>query len=280
MPFSPFVAKALASLISSPEKRDRAQRLHFADAGHGYDRFGLHPEFIGLGDALVSPIYSRYFRVKSYGAEHIPAAGPAVLACNHSGTLPIDGAMLYMSIYRNTDPPRIPRPVADYFVSSLPVLSAFFARCGVVGGSRGNARALLEAGEMLMIFPEGVPGIGKPFSERYQLQEWRKGHCELAIRHNAPVVPVAIIGAEEQMPQLFRIPVKGLSIPYLPVPATLIPLPVRYHVHYGEPLRFDEEYSSDDADDPEIVTQAAARVKEAVQGLIDRGLKMRTGVFR
>lgn len=281
MPFPPAIARALSSLVGGAGIRDRAHRLHFADAGHGYDLFGMHPDFVALGDAIASPLYDRYFRVKSYGAEHIPASGPAILAANHSGTLPLDGAMLYLDVYRHTDPPRAPRPVADYFVSTLPVVSTLFARCGVVGGSRGNAKTLLDAGELLMIFPEGTPGIGKPFSQRYQLQEWRQGHCELAIRYSAPVVPVGIVGAEEQMPQIARIPVpKGLALPYLPVPATLVPLPVRYHIHYGAPLRFDQEYTPDDADDPDVVAEAAARVKAEVQKLLERGLELREGIFR
>jgi 1-acyl-sn-glycerol-3-phosphate acyltransferase len=281
MPFPPSVARAISSVFGGPRVRDRAERLHFADAGHGYDQFGMHPDFVAMGDTVAKFLYERYFRVRSYGTEHIPASGPAVLAANHSGTLPVDGAMLWVDVLRHTDPPRTARPVADYFVLSLPVVSTLFARCGVVGGSRGNARALLEGGELLMIFPEGVPGIGKPWAHRYQLQEWRQGHCELAIRHSAPVVPVGIVGAEEQMPQLARIKAPaGSAVPYIPIPATPFPLPVRYHIHYGPPLRFDREFRPDDADDPEIVQQAANRVKAAVQELIERGLEMRKGVFR
>lgn len=279
MALNPGLARALSSALGGPEVRDRAERLHYADAGHGYDRFGMHPDYVAFGDSLVSPLYERYFRVKSHGAENIPKTGPAVIAGNHSGTIPLDGAMLALDIYRHTDPPRLPRTVADYFVSTLPVLSTLFARCGVVSGSRGNARALLEGGELLCIFPEGVPGIGKPFSERYKLQEWRQGHCELAIRYRAPVVPVAIIGAEEQMPQLARIPVPG-PIPYIPIPATLVPLPVRYHIWYGEPIPVDRDYTVEDADDPEKVREAAARVKAAVQALIHKGLQAREGIFR
>jgi 1-acyl-sn-glycerol-3-phosphate acyltransferase len=269
----------LSTLLGGPDVRDRAERLAYADAGHGFDRFGMHPDFVAFGDAIAAPLYDHYFRVVSHGAEHIPATGPAILAANHSGTIPIDGAMLWMDVYRNTQPPRAARPVADYFVSTLPVLSTLFARCGVVGGSRGNARALLEAGELLMIFPEGVPGIGKPFRQRYQLQEWRQGHCELAIRYRAPVVPVGIVGAEEQMPQLARIPLPGSPLPYLPIPATLVPLPVRYHVWYGEPIRVDQDYRPEDADDPEKVREASARVKAAVQALLQRGLAERKGIF-
>jgi 1-acyl-sn-glycerol-3-phosphate acyltransferase len=280
MPFPPRIARALSSALGGPSVRDRAGRLHFADAGHGYDRFGMHPDFVALGETIGGPLHDRYFRVRSYGAENIPATGPAILAANHSGTIPVDGAMLWTDVIRSTDPPRTARPVADHFVTALPVVSTLFARCGVVGGSRGNAKALLEAGELLMIFPEGVPGIGKLFRERYQLQDWRVGHCELAIRYRAPVVPVGIVGAEEQMPQLGKIPVpKVLPIPYIPVTATPLPLPVRYHIHYGEPLRFDQEYEPDDADDPEKVAAAARRVKAAVQALLDKGLSMREGIF-
>lgn len=257
---------------------DRARDLHFDNAGHGFDRFGMHPDFVALGDAIASPLYDRYFRVKSYGAENIPTTGPAVLAANHSGTLPFDGMMLWVDVLRNTDPPRNPRPVADYFVSSLPVVSTLFARAGVVGGSRGNVRALLESGGMMMIFPEGTPGIGKLYKDRYKLQAWRKGHAELAIRHSAPIVPVGIVGPEEQMPQLARIPVPG-PVPYLPIPATLLPMPVRYHVHYGEPIPTHIDYEPDDADDPDKVAEAAMRVKESVQELLHKGLAMREGVF-
>ena len=279
MPISPRIARALTRLFAGEDAIERVDRAKFKDVGHGYDPFGLHPDYLGFGEVLTSPLYDRYFRVRSYNHHHIPKTGPAVIACNHSGTLPVDGMMLWADIWRHTEPPRAARAVADYFVPSLPFIGTLFARGGVVGGSRGNARTLLENGEMLMIFPEGVPGIGKPFSKRYQLQEWRQGHCELAIRHGAPIVPVGLVGAEEQMPQLFRIPFKG-PIPYIPVPATPVPLPVRYHLHYGPPIPVHEEYSPEQADDPAVLKEAAARVKSAVHDLIQEGLKQRKGVFR
>ncbi len=279
MPFPPAFARLLTRSLGGTDTTERASHMSFTDAGHGFDRFGLHPDFVALGDAIVAPLYDKYFRVRSYGIDNVPTSGPAVLAANHSGTLPLDGAMIYTDVFRHTQPPRSLRPVADYFVSTLPVISTLFARCGVVGGSRGNARALLEAGELLLIFPEGTPGIGKNFTQRYQLQEWRKGHAELAIRYRAPVVPVAVVGAEEQMPQITRLEVSLGSIPYIPVTAVPFPLPVRYHIHYGAPLPFDQDYGPDDADDPAIVREAAARVKSAVQELIDQGLEQRDGVF-
>jgi 1-acyl-sn-glycerol-3-phosphate acyltransferase len=254
--------------------------IPFTDAGHGFDPFGMHPAFVAMGLATFKGLHSSYFRVKSYGTENVPSKGCGILAGNHSGTIPIDGLMLWLDVVINAR--RVPRPIADHFVPTLPYVGVLFSRAGMVGGSRGNVRALLKAGELLVIFPEGVPGIGKPFKDRYQLQEWRVGHAELAIRHQAPVIPVAFIGPEEQMPQIARLDKLGkmLGLPYLPIPASPFPLPVRYHIHYGEPIDLSADYSPEQADDPELVREAAGRVKEAVQALINKGLEMREGVFR
>lgn len=282
MSSAPRIARALARRLGGPASEGRADRLHFADAGHGYDAFGMHPNFVALADAIAGAVHDGWFRVTSYDTHHIPADGPGILAANHSGTLPFDGMMLWVDVLRHTEPPRAPRPVADYFVSSLPFVGTLFQRSGVVGGSRGNVRRLLQAGELIMLFPEGTPGIGKPFAERYHLQTWRPGHVEFSIRYQAPVVPVGIVGAEEQMPQIARVPTPralGLPLPYLPVPATPFPLPVHYHVLYGAPLRFDQEFKPSDADDPEVVASCTRRVRDAVQALLHRGLRERTGIF-
>ena len=239
----------------------------------------MHPDFVAFGEGLTRLLYERYFRVRSVDAHHIPATGPAILAANHSGTLPFDGMMLWSDVLRHTNPPRSARPVADYFVSSLPFVGTLFARAGVVGGSRGNVRRLLEGGELLMLFPEGTAGIVKPYALRYQLQEWRQGHCEMSIRYRAPVVPVGIVGAEEQIPQLAAVRLERGPLPYLPIPATPLPLPTRYHILYGEPIRFDLQYEPEAADDPVVVRAAAARVRGAVEDLLARGLRERTGVF-
>jgi 1-acyl-sn-glycerol-3-phosphate acyltransferase len=259
---------------------EQVRAAPFQDTGHGYDLFGLEPRHVALMLALLGRIHRYYFRVSSHGVENLPEQGAAILASNHSGTLPFDGMMLWVDVIVRRG--RIPRAVADYFVAGMPFIGTLFARCGVVGGTAGNLRALLESGELVMLFPEGVPGVAKPFSQRYRLQEWRVGHAEFAIRHRAPVVPVAIIGAEEQMPQLGRIQALGplLGVPHVPLPLTPLPLPVRYHVHYGEPLVLHEGLSPEDADDPEVVQRAASRVKEAVQALIEQGLRQRRGIFR
>ena len=281
MAFSPAIANAIAALFLDEATRERMSRIDFRDAGHGYDAFGMHPSYVALGEVIVSPLYDRYFRVRSQGHGHLPATGPAIIAGNHSGNLPIDGMMIWLDILRNTHPPRIARPIADHFVPSLPYLGTLFARGGMVGGSRGNARTLLDSGEMLMIFPEGVPGIVKPWSKRYQLQQFREGHAELAIRHQAPIVPVGVVGGEEQLPALFssRRLGKLVGVPIMPIPAVPVPLPVRYHLRYGEPIPIPEEFTPDQADDPVVVRETADRVKQAVADLIAAGLEERTGVF-
>ncbi len=277
--FAQSAARALSSTLLPTSVRKQLERAQLHDAGHGYDIFGLSPQAVAAASGVTRFFYNTYFRVRSYGAHNIPQQGSAILAANHSGTLPIDGVMLYQDVVQNTNPARIPRVLADFFVTLLPVVGTLFSRLGVVNGARRNLRYLLRRGELIMVFPEGTPGIGKPYRDRYQLQRWRVGHAELAIRHGVPVIPVAIIGAEEQWPLLTRI--DGVSLfgaPYLPVPMVPFPLPVRYHIHYGEPILFDE--TPEAADDPDVVERAALRVKRAVQQLIETGLAQREGVFR
>lgn len=279
MSLLPALARIVAARRLPREEIERLSKLRFADSGHGYDPFGLHRDFVAFGEAITKDLYERYFRVSSYGHEHIPAEGPGVLAANHSGAIPLDSAMIWSDVVRHTDPPRVPRPVADHFVPMIPVVGTIFARAGMVGGSRGNAHTLLDRGELLLIHPEGVPGISKPFRQRYQLQDWRVGHVELAIRAQAPIVPVAVVGAEEQMPQIGRIPISVLAMPFIPLTLTPLPMPVHYHIHYGAPIRVEQRFRPDQADDPGVVRSVAAEVKAAVQALLDHGVKTRPGIF-
>lgn len=260
---------------------ERLAHTTLRDAGHGYDAFGMNPDWVRAAAGLFQPLYGSYFRVTSHGAENVPANGGAVLAANHSGTIPIDAMMIWNDVLRQTDPPRVARAVLDHFVNLMPMVSIFFARCGAIGGSRGNFHELLRRGELVLVFPEGLPAIGKPWSERYKLCAWREGHAEMAIRHGVPIVPIAVIGAEEQLPTLGRLDsLRPFGLPYTPIPATPLPLPVHYHLWYGEPIPTDRDYSPDQADDSAVVKEASERVREAVEGLIAQGLAKRKGVFR
>lgn len=249
----------------------------FHDEGHGYDMFGLYPP--RLADVVVAarPLYERYFRVRSSGAFRIPP-GPVILVANHAGVLPVDGAVLCLDVLRQSEPTRIPRAIADQFIPRLPLVSTAFARLGVVSGTRANVRWLLEHGELIVIFPEGVSGPAKPFRERYTLQRWTVGFAELAIRHRAAIVPVAILGSEESWPVIAKLGVRLFGAPYLPIPLSPVPLPVHYEVRYAPPIHLDNDPS--DADDPDVVAAVADRVRaELEQQLADSRL-VRRGVFR
>jgi 1-acyl-sn-glycerol-3-phosphate acyltransferase len=258
-----------------------AHQAPFHDAGHGFDVFGLHPPALASAVAASAPLYERYFRVDSRGAERIPATGPAILIANHAGILPVDGAILCLDVLRRTDPPRIPRPISDHFVPRIPVISTLFARLGVVSGTRANVRHLLDQDELIAIWPEGVTGPAKSFRKRYQLQHWRVGFAELAIRHRAPVVPVAIVGAEESWPLATKLRrIHAFGAPYWPIPVAPLPLPTHYHLRYGSPLRLDHGYVAQDADDPAVVAAAAETARGALQQLIDDARRERRGIFR
>jgi 1-acyl-sn-glycerol-3-phosphate acyltransferase len=239
----------------------------FHDAGHGYDVFGLDPDAVRRARRLCRPLYRYYFRVTSHGSHHLPAQGPGIVVANHAGVLPVDGGILWLDVLEHTG--RVLRPIADLFVSAFPVVNTVFSRVGVVNGTRGNVRRLLDDGELIAIFPEGVSGVAKPFRLRYQLQDWRVGHAELAIRHRVPVVPVAIIGSEESWPVALRLRgIRAFGAPYLPIPMSPLPLPVRYRLHYGAPLELHHGLAAGAADDPPVVRAAAERVRVALADLI------------
>jgi 1-acyl-sn-glycerol-3-phosphate acyltransferase len=251
------------------------------DQGHGFDLFGMSSRTLGRVLPMNRWFHDRYFRTQSHGIENIPASGGAIMVSNHSGALPVDALMLFTDVVLNTHPPRVPRPVMDLFVPRLPFVGQLFVRGGGVNGTRRNVRRLLDDGELLLIFPEGSKGVAKTFPDRYKLQDWRVGHAELAIRHRVPVIPVAVIGAEEMWPLVARIERFHLfGAPYLPVPAVLFPLPVQLHIWYGPAIDLPALFPAKAANDPSAVDAAAHRVREAVEGLIAAGLAGREGVFR
>lgn len=256
---------------------DAAMRAEIDDLGHGFDAFGASREGVAMGMVTTHFLYEKYFRVSSYGVERVPETGPVVIASNHSGMLPLDGMMIWNDVVRKRG--RVPRVIMDHFVPDLPFVSTLFTGAGGIGGSRGNFHAVLSNDGIILVFPEGTKGIGKGWAKRYQLERFTEGHAELAIRHQAPIVPVGVVGAEEQWPQVARIDVAAFGAPYLPVPATPLPLPVHYHLHYGEPIAVAGRFAPEQSQDAEAVRTLAAEVKQAVHELLQKGLKQRPGVF-
>ncbi len=271
----------LVKPLLPPHEWDRVQTYALSDAGFGTDPFGTDPDLLGFGYALGYWLHRHYFRVVSTGHEHLPARGAAVIAGNHSGVLPFDAMMLATDVFRYTDPPRLMRFMVDYFVYQVPFLGVFFRSLGQMPGTRRNFDGLVHEGHIVGLFPEGAEALGKPAAKRYELYPFSHGHVELAARHRVPVVPFGLVGAEEQMTMIadLRPLARALRLPYFPVTTTfpwfgplgLLPKPVRYFIHYGEPIHIDPQA----LDSVEVRTQEVERVRESVADLIQRGLEQR-----
>lgn len=280
------VRRALQTL-DGVRSLERLETMPFHDEGFGFDRFGLERESFWAGYLAVRLLYRHWFRVRSTGHENVPREGRVILAPNHSGLLPFDGAMITADLLERLDPPRSVRAIVDHFAFALPYVGTFMQRTGQVPGTTRNFADLLRQDELVLVFPEGTRAIVKPYRERYRLKKFNVGFVELAIEHEAPIVPVAVIGAEEQAPILFgsRTLGKKLGMPLFPItptfpllgPLGLIPYPSRYHIAYGEPIWLHREYPKEAARDPIVLQALAQQVQARVQGMIDVGLELRRG---
>jgi 1-acyl-sn-glycerol-3-phosphate acyltransferase len=275
--------------ILAPEDYERFRSLQINDLGFGYDPFGLELESAMVAFALAKFLHQYWFRVESHGAEQVPEEGPVLITPNHSGVLPIDAAMLGVDMAIRMSRPRIMRAVVDNFGGFLPFLNTLFYRCGQIIGARRNFEELLKRGEMVAVFPEGHKGTGKPFRDRYRLKPFNVGFLELSLIHKAPIVPTAVIGAEEQYPFMLNLKplAEVLKFPYFPVtplmlllgPLGMLPLPTKYYIYYGEPLHFYRNYPPETVRDPDTIHKLVGTVQDRVQKMIDKGIRERKGVF-
>jgi 1-acyl-sn-glycerol-3-phosphate acyltransferase len=265
--------------LGGPGTRARLEKLTPPRNEYGVDPYGFDLQFAIGACAPLLWLYKRYFRVVVHGLEKVPAEGRLVLVSNHSGQLPFDAAMIEMALLFEKDPPRVVRALLERWVPTLPFVSVFMARAGQIVGTPDNCRRLLAAGESILVFPEGVRGLNKPYRERYRVQPFTHGFMRLALESDAPIVPVAVVGAEEQAPALFDLKplARLLAFPAFPITPTLLPfpLPARYHIHFGEPLRFTGSPGDDDA----VLETKVASVQDAVRSLLETGLRERKHVF-
>ncbi len=247
----------------------------------GYDEFGMSKRSLATAIRVARWMYRHYFRATAVGVEHLPAHGRVLLVANHSGQLPFDGLVIATAAFLEPAQPRLVRSMVEYFVPTVPFASYLFSRWGQITGTPENCRRLLSAEEAVLVFPEGVRGLSKPFSQRYQLVEFGRGFLRLALETQSPIVPVAVIGAEEQAPavnvralaKLLRVP----SFPVVPYPpfVPIVPLPVKYRVYFGEPMTFE----GDPDDDDEVLEDKVKTVRNRIQSLIQMGLRERQHVF-
>lgn len=233
---------------------------------------------------LLRPLYHHWFRVETLELKNLPAEGGALVAANHAGTLPLDALMMQVALHDEAGRPL--RLLGADLVYQLPVLGHLSRKSGHTLACPEDADRLLRKGELVGVFPEGFKGVGKPFSERYKLQRFgRGGFVASAIRAGVPIVPTAIVGSEEIYPKIGDMPflARLLGLPYLPItpffpllgPLGLVPLPSKWMIEFGEPIRTDE-YEPSAADDPMLVFNLTDHVREVIQQLLDQ-LRLRRG---
>jgi 1-acyl-sn-glycerol-3-phosphate acyltransferase len=248
----------------------------------GVDPFGLELETAKYVVAAAAFLHRIYFRTESKGLENVPP-GRVLLIANHSGQLPVDGLLIGAALFLDADQPRIMRSMVEKWTQTLPFVGTFFQRVGQVVGVPENARRLLQQGDAVVVFPEGVRGAAKPFWQRYELAEFGLGFMRLALETDTPIVPIAVVGGEEQyinignsarLAKLFGMPVFP-TVPQWFLPGGQLPLPVKYRLYFGEPLRF----SGDPDDEDAVIETKVAIVRRTIQSMVKRGLKERRSLF-
>ena len=254
------------------------------------DEFGFDPQ---LTDefllAPLRPLYDHWFRVQLRGIDNVPSTGGALVVANHSGTIAIDSLMTQLALLDHHPAHRHLRMLGADLVFQTPFLGELARKAGHTLACMPDAERLLSSGELVGVWPEGFKGVGKPFSERYKLQRFgRGGFVAAALRTRTPIIPTAIVGAEEIYPMIGSLPpiARLLGLPYFPVtptfpwlgPLGMIPLPSKWIIAFGEHIHTDQMPEAS-ADDPMVVLELTDRVRENIQQSLYRLLVQRDGVF-
>jgi 1-acyl-sn-glycerol-3-phosphate acyltransferase len=253
------------------------------------DEFGFDPD---LNAAVLMPaalaLYRNWFRVQSKGLTNIPDRGAALIVANHSGVLPIDAVMLQAGVHAEHPAGRNVRLLGADLVYTVPVLSSLARRSGHTRADPGEAQRLLAAGELVGVFPEGFKGTGKPFSERYRLQRFgRGGFARTALQAGVPIIPCAIVGAEEIYPMLGNSEAlaRALRLPYFPLtplfpwlgPVGAVPLPSNWIIELCEPVA--TAAAQDPEPDDNAVAELADQVRDTIQAKLDELVVRRGPAF-
>ncbi|MBK8257796.1 MAG: acyltransferase family protein [Polyangiaceae bacterium] len=254
------------------------------------DELGFDASYEEKRRPFIDFLYRYFFRVQAEGVHNIPSTGRCVIVANHAGgPLPYDGLMLRAAVRREHPQKRDLRWLTEDFVFYLPFVGVSLNRLGAVRACPENAERLLAREAVVAVFPEGAKGIGKPFGERYRLQRFgRGGFVRLCMRTSTPIVPCAIVGAEEANPTVYRLEslAKLAGLPYLPVtptfpalgPLGLLPAPTKWKIRFGSPIRLDS-YGPQSADDDLLVSRLAEGVRGVIQDMLSNMLATRRSVW-
>lgn len=278
--------------VGSPDSQESwldfiRQRL---TGDYAVDDFGFDPELtdrVLLG--LVRPLYRSWFRVEVSGLENVPSESGALIVANHAGVIALDAVMTQVALRDEHPAHRHLRMLGANLVFQTPFIGELARKAGHTLACHPDAERLLRAGELVGVWPEGYKGIGKPFSQRYKLQRFgRGGFVTAALRTGAPIIPTAIVGAEETYPMVAdaKLLARVLGLPYFPLtptfpwlgPLGMVPLPSKWHIHFGEPIATDG-FPEGAADDPMVVFDLTDEVRERIQQSLYRLLVLRPSAF-
>ena len=274
-----------SSLRGSIERIARRMRGDYPE-----DEWGFDEEFAEAAFPLFELLYDVWWRVEAAGVGNVPAHGRAMLVANHAGSLfPFDATMMTLAIMKEHPLPRWPRAMVLDWAFVLPFLSAFMRRVGGVPANHDNAAGLLEADQVVMVFPEGIKGTGKPFSERYRLQRFgRGGFVEVALRTGSPIVPVAVVGSEEIYPKIAesKALARLIGAPFVPItptfpalgPLGMVPLPSKWRIEFCEPIDLSD-HPPEAADDRALVFELSELVRDTIQQKLYENLVKRGSAF-
>lgn len=253
------------------------------------DEWGFDEDFARTVEPLFDFLYDQWWRVETRGIQHVPGHGRAMLAANHAGILPWDATMMSIAMLREHPLPRYPRFLVLDWAFQLPWVSSAIRKVGGVVASPYNALRLLDQDQLVAVFPEGIKGTGKPWSQRYRLQRFgRGGFVELALRTGSPIVPVAVVGSEEIYPMIGSSATiaRILRTPYFPFTPTFpwlgpigaIPLPSKWRIEFCEPIA-TAHHGPEAADDRRLVLEISEQVRETIQQRLLHNLVERGGAF-
>ena len=256
------------------------------------DPFGYDPALREKIRPITDFLYYRYWRVRTDGIENVPAHGAALIIANHSGGIPIDAGMIAVAMDLEHAQHRIVRFLYDRFVVKMPAVRDVYNRLGAAVASHENATRLLQHGELVGIFPEGVGGIAKNIWHRYELQAFNPGFIRLSLALRVPIIPTAVVGAEETYPIIGKWDRLGplrkvLKVPYVPVtplfpfcgPLGVLPLPTKWSIRFGTPIRFYTEPRLCRPEHDPTTERLAGQVRRQVQSLLHELLAQRESIF-
>ncbi len=235
---------------------------------------------------LLLPLYRNYFKVRIINPENAQYDRPLMVISNHTGQIPIDAMLITIAFVTDINPPRLLRSMVERFLNTLPFFGTWAAESGAVLGDRSNCQWLLQRGESILVFPEGVRGISKSTSQYYQMQRFTSGFFRLALYAGVDILPISVIGAEEFYPLVYHpwTIARALNLPALPLSASLllgplgiIPLPSPIDIRIGKIYSIPKNIEADAPD--EFVDFHVNEIQKQIQEMIDIGLRERRDFF-